>query len=83
MIKAESNPKGLNILELRRNPTRSVRIGSVSIGAAHPIAVQSMTATHTQDIDATVGQVNDLVAAAFIVHQANKAQNEQEESDDE
>ncbi len=37
-----------------RNPTRAVRIGSVTIGAGHPIAVQSMTATQTQDIDATV-----------------------------
>ena len=45
-------------MEIQRNPTRSVRIGSVTIGAGHPIAVQSMTATHTQDIDATVGQVN-------------------------
>ncbi len=47
-------------MSIQRNPTRSVRIGSISIGAEHPIAVQSMTATHTQDIDATVGQVNAL-----------------------
>lgn len=54
-------------MELRRNPTRAVRIGSVTIGGGHPIAVQSMTATHTQDIDATVGQVNDLHAAGADV----------------
>lgn len=47
-------------MEFRRNPTRSVRIGSISIGAEHPIAVQSMTATHTKDIDATVEQIHDL-----------------------
>ncbi len=47
----------------QRNPTRSVRIGSTHIGSGHPIAVQSMTATHTQDIDATVAQVNALHAA--------------------
>jgi len=47
-------------LALPRNPTRSVRIGSAVIGQGHPIAVQSMTATHTQDIDATVEQVNAL-----------------------
>ena len=46
-----------------RNPTRSVRIGSISIGATHPIAVQSMTATKTQDSDATVAQVLQLEAA--------------------
>ena len=47
-------------MELRRNPTRAVRIGTVTIGAGQPIAVQSMTATHTQDIDATVAQMNAL-----------------------
>ena len=53
---------------MQRNPTRSVRIGSVSIGAAHPIAIQSMTATHTQDIDATVAQVEALrLAGADVV----------------
>jgi (E)-4-hydroxy-3-methylbut-2-enyl-diphosphate synthase len=50
-------------LELSRNPTRPVRIGSVTIGAGRPIAVQSMTATHTQNIDATVEQANALHAA--------------------
>jgi (E)-4-hydroxy-3-methylbut-2-enyl-diphosphate synthase len=54
-------------MDLPRNPTRSVRIGTVSIGAKHPIAVQSMTATHTQDIDATVAQVNDLHRAGADV----------------
>ncbi|HZL89890.1 MAG TPA: flavodoxin-dependent (E)-4-hydroxy-3-methylbut-2-enyl-diphosphate synthase, partial [Pirellulaceae bacterium] len=54
-------------IEIHRNPTRSVRIGSVVIGAGHPIAVQSMTATHTQDIDATVEQVNALHAAGADV----------------
>jgi (E)-4-hydroxy-3-methylbut-2-enyl-diphosphate synthase len=43
---------------IQRNPTRSVKIGTVTIGAGHPIAVQSMTATRTQDIDATVALVN-------------------------
>jgi (E)-4-hydroxy-3-methylbut-2-enyl-diphosphate synthase len=54
-------------MELKRNPTRAVRIGSATIGADHPIAVQSMTATHTQDIDATVAQVTDLSAAGADV----------------
>ena len=46
-----------------RNPTRAVRIGRITIGAGHPVAVQSMCATKTQDIAATVAQANDLVAA--------------------
>ena len=50
-------------MDIRRNPTRPVRIGSITIGAGHPIAVQSMTATATQAIDATVAQVHALAEA--------------------
>ena len=49
--------------ELPRNPTREVAIGRICIGNGHPIAVQSMTATHTQDIAATTAQIRDLQAA--------------------
>lgn len=52
---------------LPRNPTRPVRIGSATIGQSHPIAVQSMTATHTQDVDATVAQVEALREAGADV----------------
>lgn len=55
------------MVQIERNPTRSVRIGTVTIGAEHPIAVQSMTATQTQDIDATVEQVLDLERAGADV----------------
>jgi (E)-4-hydroxy-3-methylbut-2-enyl-diphosphate synthase len=48
------------LVEITRNPTRAVRIGSITIGAGHPIAAQSMTATHTSDIEATVAQAEDL-----------------------
>ena len=54
-------------MEIKRNPTRSVKIGSISVGADHPIAVQSMTATHTTNIDATVELVNDLQRAGADV----------------
>ncbi len=54
-------------MELKRNPTRAVKIGTVTIGAEQPIAVQSMTATHTQDVAATVEQVNALAAAGADV----------------
>ncbi len=54
-------------MELPRNPTRAVKIGSVTIGDHHPIAVQSMCATHTKDIDATVAQANALLAAGADV----------------
>ena len=48
------------MVEITRNPTRPVKIGSITIGAGHPIAAQSMTATHTQDVEATLAQVEDL-----------------------
>jgi (E)-4-hydroxy-3-methylbut-2-enyl-diphosphate synthase len=52
----------------KRNPTRSVAIGSIRIGDYNPIAVQSMTATKTQDIDATVAQAEALrLAGAGVV----------------
>lgn len=54
-------------MNLRRNPTRSVKIGSVTIGGGHPIAVQSMTATHTTNIEATVAQIHALEAAGADV----------------
>jgi len=46
---------------------RNVRIGTVKIGKDHPIAVQSMTATRTQDIDATLRQVQLLEQAGADV----------------
>ena len=48
---------------IKRNRTREVRIGSISIGAEHPIAVQSMTATKTPNIEATVEQIQQLSKA--------------------
>lgn len=40
-----------------RRKTRSVRVGSLFIGSEHPIALQSMCATKTQDILATHDQI--------------------------
>ncbi len=54
-------------INITRNPTRPVKIGSVIIGDGNPIAVQSMTATHTQNIDATVAQINHLVESGADV----------------
>jgi len=48
---------------MERMPTRAVRIGKVQVGGSAPVAVQSMCATKTSDIDATVAQVNQLEAA--------------------
>ncbi len=50
-------------MKITRNPTRPVRIGDLTIGDGHPIAVQSMTATKTQNIEATVAQCEAYRAA--------------------
>jgi (E)-4-hydroxy-3-methylbut-2-enyl-diphosphate synthase len=45
---------------MKRNPTRTVKVGSVAVGSAHPVAVQGMCATRTQDVDATVEQAESI-----------------------
>jgi (E)-4-hydroxy-3-methylbut-2-enyl-diphosphate synthase len=47
--------------------TREVRIGRIAIGGGRPIAVQSMCATRTSDVEATVRQVLDLERAGADV----------------
>ena len=54
-------------MQIQRNPTRPVQIGTVTIGDGHSIAVQSMTAVRTTDIDATVAQINALDKAGADV----------------
>jgi (E)-4-hydroxy-3-methylbut-2-enyl-diphosphate synthase len=44
----------------KRNETREVRVGSVTLGAGHDIAIQSMCATRTRDVDATVEQAEAI-----------------------
>jgi len=45
---------------MNRNPTRAVRVGAVTLGGGHRVAVQSMCATRTQDVDATVEQAEAI-----------------------
>jgi len=44
----------------RREDTFPVKIGNVTIGGGNPIAVQSMTNTHTEDVTSTVSQIKRL-----------------------
>jgi len=55
------------VVQITRNPTRAVKIGSIIVGGGHPIAVQSMTATKTTDIPATVALVQLLEQAGADV----------------
>lgn len=50
-----------------KRQTREIRIGNVKIGGANPIAVQSMAATRTVDITATIRQVELLELAGADV----------------
>lgn len=57
----------MNLMPLPRNPTRAIRIGRTHIGGGHPIAVQSMCATHTSNVDETLIQCEDLRKAGADV----------------
>lgn len=48
---------------IKRKQTRVIHLGSIPIGGNNPITIQSMTTTHTSDIDATVAQARALVQA--------------------
>lgn len=48
---------------LRNKQVREVKIGSVTIGGDHPVAVQSMTLTDTRDVKATLEQIHRLEEA--------------------
>jgi (E)-4-hydroxy-3-methylbut-2-enyl-diphosphate synthase len=43
-----------------RRVSRQIRVGTLKVGGDAPISVQSMTNTHTCNVDATVNQINAL-----------------------
>ncbi|MFR3727594.1 flavodoxin-dependent (E)-4-hydroxy-3-methylbut-2-enyl-diphosphate synthase [Lacrimispora sp.] len=48
---------------MNREHTRAIRIGDRIIGGGNPVLIQSMCNTRTQDIDATVSQIEALTKA--------------------
>ncbi len=50
-----------------RSATRRVRVGAHEVGGGAAVAVQSMCATKTRDIDATVAQARQLAAAGAAI----------------
>lgn len=48
---------------MHRNPTKEIKIGNKVIGGGNPILIQSMTNTKTQDVKATVAQIQSLTKA--------------------
>jgi (E)-4-hydroxy-3-methylbut-2-enyl-diphosphate synthase len=49
--------------QTRRRVSRAINVGGIYIGGEHPISVQSMTTTKTQDVEATVKQTLALAEA--------------------
>lgn len=50
-------------MSILREKTKEIKIGDVVIGGAHPVVIQSMTNTKTEDAEATVAQIQKLEAA--------------------
>lgn len=48
---------------MRREETKVIQIGNCKIGGGNPVAIQSMTNTKTEDVEATVAQILALEAA--------------------
>lgn len=49
--------------KIERRKTRKIRVGNVWVGGDAPISVQTMTNTLTEDVEATVAQINAAAAA--------------------
>ena len=50
-------------LSIARKKTRRIMVGDIGVGGEAPISVQSMTNTKTDDVDATVRQIEQLTQA--------------------
>jgi len=56
---------------IKRKNTRQIKVGDVKVGGNAPVVVQSMTNTFTQDVPATVSQIQHLeMAGCEIVRMA-------------
>jgi len=47
----------------KRKKTKKIWVGDVPVGGDAPISVQSMTNTDTENVSATVKQINELTEA--------------------
>lgn len=48
---------------MKRNETKKIHVGAITIGGDSPVTVQSMCNTKTQDVDGTLRQISALAAA--------------------
>ncbi|MCP4104435.1 MAG: flavodoxin-dependent (E)-4-hydroxy-3-methylbut-2-enyl-diphosphate synthase [Desulfobacteraceae bacterium] len=65
---------------IKRKKTRQIAVGNVKVGGMAPIAVQSMTNTYTQDVRATVSQIQRLEQAGCEIVRAAVPDNEAAEA---
>ena len=57
---AKNPERGMNMF---RDETKKIMIGNVCVGGGNPVAIQSMTNTKTEDVEATVAQILALEKA--------------------
>ncbi len=57
-----SDTKKMELTKFSRRPSCEVAFGPVTIGGLHPVAVQSMTNTDTNDTEACVAQIGRIAA---------------------
>lgn len=50
-------------MDMTRRNTKTIKIGDRIIGGGNPVLIQSMTNTKTEDVDATVAQIQTLTEA--------------------
>ena len=53
-------------LKLKTRPTRKINVGTAQIGGDAPITVQSMCATRTTDLEATLSQLKLLMLSWHV-----------------
>jgi len=47
----------------KRKPTRTIKVGNISVGGNNPVVIQSMTNTDTRDVASTLEQIRQLQLA--------------------
>jgi (E)-4-hydroxy-3-methylbut-2-enyl-diphosphate synthase len=52
---------------MMRKKTRSIQVGSVTIGGIAPVVIQSMTNTPTEDVEASLAQIQRLSEAGCLI----------------
>ena len=69
----------IDLFQYKRFPTRSVKVGSMSIGGDNPIRLQSMTTKDTMDTEGTVAEsIRMIDAGCELVRITAPSKNEAE-----